>query len=113
MADAWNVGGYFHAVGEPNPGNFSKRRIRLLGSSGADFHAYASLERAVGLSRSVFKRVENPRHGRRFGFLFQTFSGAFFKLVNGRHKRFAKRKIQKSKIKILVFAPLTDYSIHK
>src|SRR5439155_3193144 len=53
VPDAWNIGGYFDSVGEPDARDFAQRGIRLLGSGGVHTSAdtatlRASLQRRTG-----------------------------------------------------------------
>src|SRR5947208_1434543 len=54
---AWDVGGHFLAVGEPDAGDLSQRGVRLLGGHGLDLKAHAALLRA---RFEVFDLVDSP-----------------------------------------------------
>lgn len=86
MSDSGNIRRHFHPVGKPDSGNLSKRRVWFLGSGRGNLDADAALEGAVRADRTIFERIENPLHCRRFGFHFLNLARPFFELVDRRHK---------------------------
>ena len=55
-----DISGDLHAVGEAHSGDFTKRGVRLFGSSSGDLGADTTLERAREKNRPIFKNIEPP-----------------------------------------------------
>ena len=66
MPDSGNIRRHFHSVGKPDPGNLSKRRIWFFGSGCGNLDADAALEGTVRADWTIFERIENSLHRRRF-----------------------------------------------
>ena len=68
VANARDVGRYFHAVGQADSGDLSDSGVRLFRSLGSNFGSYAALERRIIKYRSVLFGIKATcqSHGLRF-----------------------------------------------
>ena len=84
---ARDVGCYLHAVGETDPRDFAKRRVRLFGRHGFNAHAHSALERRRKKSGTVFPDVKTALKRGRFGLVCGQLSAFSQKLVNRGHEQ--------------------------
>lgn len=97
MPHARNIGGYFLAVRQPHPGDFTQSRIWFFRRSGCDFSANPALKRRIYPGSGSGLRIKNSPQRRSFWFAFFVFSALADQLINSWHV--AKVKTQKSKVK--------------
>lgn len=102
VSHAGNVGRHFHAVGEPDAGNFANGGVGLARRLGRYFSQHAALERRVKINRPVFEDVERVRQSRRLGLVRRAPALAADELVDGRHK-------EKSQIPNTYFRKSSDF----
>lgn len=86
MAFAGNVCRHFHAVGEPDAGDFADSGVWLAGSFRRDLGADTPLERRRVERRAVLEGIEATGKSRGAVFAYATFALSFSsELVDGRH----------------------------
>ena len=85
MPHSWDVGGYFHTVGEANSGDLTNGRVRLPRGLRSYLGTYTSLEwrRVEGWTiLECVKTASKRKHARLGRFVF---SASLRELVNGWH----------------------------
>src|SRR6266550_559064 len=83
VAFAWNIGGYFHSVCQPDAGDFPQCRVRLFRGHRPYLHTHAALlGRALAPLRPVMESVVPPTERRRLRLLYWLGPSAADELVN-------------------------------
>ena len=88
VSHAGDISSNFHAIGQPNTGDFTQSRVRLFRSGGGDFDAHAALERTASRQeyRPVMDKVESALQSRAFGFSQKRPALFSDELIDCRHK---------------------------